>query len=64
MWEGYATGRGYGDICIADSLCYTAATNNVKQLYSNKDVKKKKEKEASASSMAISNEHSASHRTR
>ena len=26
---------------IADSLCYTAETNNiVKQLYSNKDVKK------------------------
>ena len=28
-------------ICIADSLCYTAETNTiVKQLYSNKDVKK------------------------
>ena len=28
-WEGDARGRGYGDICIhiADSLCYTAATN-------------------------------------
>ena len=44
-WEGDAKGRGYGDICIhiADSLCYTAETNNiVKQLYSNKDVLKKK----------------------
>ena len=31
-------------ICIADSLCYKAETKNtiVKQLYSNKDVKKKK----------------------
>ena len=41
--EGDARGRRYGDICIriADSLCYTAETNNiVKQLYSNKDVKK------------------------
>ena len=39
--EGDARGRGYGDICIhiADSLRYTAETNNiVKQLYSNKDV--------------------------
>ena len=28
---------------IADSVCYTAQANNiVKQLYSNKDVKKKK----------------------
>ena len=28
-WEGDARGREYGDICIciADSLCYTAATN-------------------------------------
>ena len=28
-WEGDAGGRGYGDICIciADLLCYTAATN-------------------------------------
>ena len=28
-WGGDARGRGYGDICmhIADSLCYTAATN-------------------------------------
>ena len=28
-WEGGARGRVYGDICIhiADSLCYTAATN-------------------------------------
>ena len=44
-WEGDARGRGYGDICIhiADSLCYTAATNNnVKQLNSKKDVKKEK----------------------
>ena len=43
-WEGDARGKRYGDvrICIADSLCYTAETNNiVKQLYSNKDVKKK-----------------------
>ena len=42
-WEGDTRGRGYGDICIhiADSLCYTAETNNiVKQLYSSKDVKK------------------------
>ena len=41
--EGDARGRGYGDICIciADSLCYKAETNNiVKQLFSNKDVKK------------------------
>ena len=40
-WEGDARGRGYGDICIhiADSLCYTAETNNIiKQLHSNKDV--------------------------
>ena len=28
-WEGDASGRRYGDICvrIADSLCYTAETN-------------------------------------
>ena len=42
-WEVDARGKGYGDICIhiADSLFYTAETNNVvKQLYSNKDVKK------------------------
>ena len=46
-WEGDARGRGYGGICIhiADSLCYAAETNNIiKQLYSNKDVKKKKSK--------------------
>ena len=43
--EGDARGKRYGDICIyiADSLCYTAETNTiVKQLYSNKDVLKKK----------------------
>ena len=43
--EGDARGKRYGYICIcrADSLCYKAETNtNVKQLYSNKDVKKKK----------------------
>ena len=43
--EGDTRGRGYGDICIhiVDSLCCTAETNNmVKQLYSNKDVLKKK----------------------
>ena len=43
---GDARGRRYGDICIciADSLCDTAETNHtiVKQLYSNKDVGKKK----------------------
>ena len=42
-WEGDTRGRGYGDICIhiADSFCFTGGTNNiVKQLYSNKDVKK------------------------
>ena len=46
-WEGDARGRGYGDICIhiADSLCYTAEINIVKQLYSNKDVKKERKKE-------------------
>ena len=40
-----AQGRGYGDICmhVADSLCCTTETNSiVKQLYSNKDVVKKK----------------------
>ena len=30
-------------ICITDSLCYKQKHNVVKQLYSNKDVKKKKE---------------------
>ena len=44
-WEGDARGRRYGDICIriANSLCYAAETKHtiVKQLYSNKDVKKK-----------------------
>ena len=25
--EGDARGKGYGDICRADSLCYTAETN-------------------------------------
>ena len=32
-WEGDARGRGYWDICtsIADSLCYTAATNTTMQ---------------------------------
>ena len=43
--EGDARGKRYGDICICitDSLCYKAETNKhtiVKQLYSNKDVKK------------------------
>ena len=40
---GICKSEVYGDICIhiADSLCYTAETsNNVKQLYSKKDVKK------------------------
>ena len=42
-WEGDARGRGYEDICIHIADCYTAETNSiVKQLYSNKDVKKKK----------------------
>ena len=48
-WEGDPRGRRYGDvcICIADSLCYKAETNTiVKQLYSNKDVKKKKKESA------------------
>ena len=42
--EGDARGKRYGDICICitASLCYTAESNTiVKQLYSNKDVKKK-----------------------
>ena len=49
-WEGGreadARGKRYGDIfiCITDSLCYKAETNIVKQLYSNKDVKKKGQK--------------------
>ena len=32
-WEEDTRGRGYGDICIhiADSLCYTAATNTTMQ---------------------------------
>ena len=41
--EGDARGKRYGDICIfiTDSLCYKAESNTiVKQLYSNKDVKK------------------------
>ena len=45
--EGDARGKRYGDICICitDSLCYKAETNTlVKQLYSNKDVKKKTHK--------------------
>ena len=46
--EGDARGKRYGNICICitDSLCYKAETNTtiVKQLYSNKDVKKKKKK--------------------
>ena len=39
--EGDVRGKRYGDICrcITDSLCYKAHTI-VKQLYSNKDVKK------------------------
>ena len=44
--EGVTRGKRFGDICIciADSLCYKAETNNtiVKQLYSNKHVKKKR----------------------
>ena len=38
--EGDARGKRYGKICICitDLLCYTI----VKQLYSNKDVKKKR----------------------
>ena len=45
--EGDARGKRYGDICICitDSLCYKAETNTiVKQLYSNKDFKKKKKR--------------------
>ena len=41
--EGDARGKRFGNICICitDSLCYKAETNTiVKQLYSNKDVKK------------------------
>ena len=41
---GDARGKRYGNICICitDSLCYKAETNTiVKQLYSNKDVRKK-----------------------
>ena len=45
--EGDARGKRYGDICICitDSLYYKAETNTpiVKQLYSKKDVKKKKD---------------------
>ena len=43
--EGDARGKRYGNICICitDSLGYKAETNTiVKQLYSNKDVKKKR----------------------
>ena len=42
--EGEARGKRYGNICICitDSLSYKAESNSiVKQLYSNKDVKKK-----------------------
>ena len=42
--EADARGKRYGDICICitGSLCYKAETNTiVKQLYSNKNVKKK-----------------------
>ena len=44
--EGDTRGKRYGDICICvtDSLCYKAETNKhtiVKQLYSNKNGKKK-----------------------
>ena len=39
--EEDARGKRYGNIFITDSLCYKAETNTiVKQLYSNKDVKK------------------------
>ena len=48
--EGDARGKRYGDICvcITDSLCYKAESNItiVKQLYSNKDVKKQKQKQS------------------
>ena len=44
--EGDARGKRYANICICitDSLCYKAETKHtiVKQLYSNKDVKKKR----------------------
>ena len=43
--EGDARGKRYGDICIriTDSLCIKQKlTHHVKQLYSNKDVLKKK----------------------
>ena len=49
--ERDARGKRYGDICICitDSLCYTAETNTVvKQLYSNKNVIKKKTKNPAA----------------
>ena len=53
--EGDTRGRRYGDICIciADSLCYKAETNTplVKQLYSNKDVKKKRKREKKVGEM-------------
>ena len=46
--EGDARGKRYGDICIymTDSLCFKAENEHtiVKQLYSNKDVKKKRKK--------------------
>ena len=44
-WEGGSRGRGYGDVCLhmADSLCCATETNSiVKQLYSSKDLLKKK----------------------
>ena len=52
--EGDARGRGYGDICIpiANSLCllYSRNKHNIlKQLYSNKDVKKKTKKRSCVS---------------
>ena len=55
-WEGNIRGRSYGDICIClvVSLCYKAEINTiVKQLYSNKDVKKifKKRKKHIAASV-------------
>ena len=43
--EGDARGKRCGNICIciSDSLCYKVESNTiVKQLYSNKDVKKNK----------------------
>ena len=50
-------GRGYGDICIhiADSLCYTAEHNTVKQLHSNKDVKKKSQFSLSLKTTLVQN---------